>query len=535
MNEDFKSLVVYQIYPRSYCDSNGDGIGDINGIRSKLHHLVDLGIDVIWLSPVYASPNDDNGYDISDYVSINPEYGTMEDMELLIKEAASLNIRIIMDLVMNHTSNQHEWFKKSIEGIEPYTDYYIWKDGNGSKLPNNWTSFFSGPAWEFNETRGQYFLHLFSKKMPDLNFANQLVVDEFKAITKFWLDKGIFGFRCDVVNLISKTSFNNGKFDISCVGKEHFVTQTGCHLILQELQRDVFEHYNAFIVGETVLTTTSMAKDLCEKEKELDMIFSFEHMETDQVNNKWFKTKFKSEKFFNTLTKWQEGINWNANYLENHDQPRAISRFANDNTYHYYSATMLNTLLFTLRGTPYLYQGEEIGMTNCAFKDMSEIRDNESIDIYALATKLKFPKQMRWKLITKTSRDNARTPMQWDNSHNAGFSENIPWLKVNPNYEDINVEDDKLKRNSVYEYTKSLINLRKTNNILIDGTFTRLKTVPHVFGYTRTYNGATFIILLNFSASTYKLKIAYSDIVLSNYHKKTFTKLDAYEAIIFRK
>ena len=459
----WKKGIVYQIYPRSFKDSNNDGIGDLQGIISKLDYIKELGVDIIWLSPVYRSPNDDNGYDISDYLDINPEYGTMKDMDSLLKEAKRRDLKIIMDLVINHTSDEHPWFIQSKNKDSKYRDYYIWRD-----KPNNWTSFFSGKAWD--KVDDSYYLHLFSKKQPDLNWNNPEVMREIQEIMHFWLKKGIYGFRCDVINIIFKTSLDDGKKRLVLTGREHYHSQEGCHEILKTIRQEVMNQYDSFTVGETVMVNTSQANDLILPErKELDMVFGFEHMETDQINNKWFKTKFNPNKWMKVVSKWQTEVYWNANYLENHDQPRSVSRFGNDKEYHDQSAKMLATLNLTLKGTPYIYEGEEIGMTNCKFNSMDEYQDIESHNIDALAKKLLFPKKIRFKMIQKTSRDNARTPMQW--TKDGGFTNGKPWLKMNPNMVSINVSDNLEQADSILSHYKKLIQLRKDDEVLINGDY----------------------------------------------------------------
>jgi oligo-1,6-glucosidase len=529
----WQERAVYQIYPRSFQDTNGDGIGDIPGIISRLDNLKDLGIGIIWLSPVYPSPNVDNGYDISDYCGIHPEFGTMADMEQLIAEAAKRDIRIIMDLVINHTSDEHEWFKKSRDKESPYRDYYIWRPGVDGRPPNNWTSFFGEDCWEYDENSGEYYLHLFARKQPDLNWRNPRVMEEIKGIMRFWLDKGIAGFRCDVINVLYKSSLENGRKKLVLTGSEHYVSQEGTHKILQELRRDVLDKYECFTVGETVFVTPETGNMLCgESRRELDMIFSFEHMETDQYIVKWFKRKFNAGRFAQVISKWQEALEWNANYLENHDQPRSVSRFGNDGQYHVQSSKLLCTLLLTLRGAPFIYQGQEIGMTNFDFKGMDQIQDVESHNIYRLAKRLRFPAPLRWRMIKATSRDNARTPMQWDGSPNAGFTTGKPWLGINSNYTRINMASQINDSDSIRSYYKKAIALRNSESLLIYGSFTPLEISRELFIYKRELDGRSMTILLNFSArrqmTGYK-----GTVVLSNYKRKAFDgSLSPYEAVI---
>ncbi|MDX9691038.1 MAG: alpha-glucosidase [Acholeplasmataceae bacterium] len=521
--------IVYQIYPRSFQDSNDDGIGDLKGIISRLDYVKDLGVNIIWLSPVYQSPNDDNGYDISDYKSIHQEYGTMEDMELLIREAHKRGLKIIMDLVINHTSDEHPWFIKSKQNDPKYRDYYIWQ-----KKPNNWTSFFGGSAWD--KEGDEYYLHLFSKKQPDLNWNNPKVMEEIQDIMHFWLKKGISGFRCDVINIIYKSSLEDGKKRFVLVGKEHYHSQEGCHEILRTLRKEVMDKYDAFTVGETVLVTTEQANDLIEpKRKELDMVFSFEHMETDQINNKWFRTKFKPNKWMRVISKWQTECYWNANYMENHDQTRSVSRFGDDQKYHDQSAKMLAAINMTLRGTPYIYEGQEIGMTNGDFESMDDLKDVESHRIDAIAKKLHFPKKLRWKMMMRSSRDHARTPMQWNSR--GGFSNGTPWLKMNKNYQVINVEENLNNPNSILHYYKKLIELRKKYPVLINGSFKPLHIKNDLFIYMRSNEEESIITVSNMSSGYKKIPIQIEgEIVLSNMNRNDLIDkyLKPYESIVIK-
>lgn len=511
----WKSRIVYQVYPRSFCDSNNDGTGDIPGIISKLDYLANLGIGIIWLSPVYRSPNEDTGYDISGYREINPEYGTMNDMKQLIAEAKKRNIKIVMDLVINHTSDEHPWFVESRKSTDnPYRNYYIWRPGTVTKSgrrrpPNNWNSFFTGPAWTYDETTGEYYLHLFSKKQPDLNFHNPDVIAAVKDIMRFWLDLGISGFRCDVINIIYKTSLQNGRKRIALTGQEWYHCQEGCHKILAELNKDVLSKYDCFTVGETVMVSTRQAQEFCTAEpKELDMVFAFEHVECNQINNKWFKTPFRPRKFMSILEKWQKEIPWNALYFENHDQPRSVSRFGSKK-YPVQSAKMLAVLLLTLRGTPFIYEGEELGMTNGNFKSINEFQDIEARTVWQVAAALHLPKKLRLHLLTHTCRDNARTPMQWDSSANAGFSPDpatVPWLKINPNHTTINVQTESGNPDSVLNWYRKLIHLRNNTPALSAGRFNMVYKNSTVFAYERIFPATAgskekkVLVALNFSS-----------------------------------
>ncbi len=528
--------VVYQIYPRSFKDTNGDGVGDLQGVIQELENLKDLGIGIIWLSPVYTSPNKDNGYDISNYCDINPEYGTMAEMEELIEKAKKLDIKLVMDLVINHTSTEHPWFLKSRKKEQPYTDYYIWKPAKkDGSLPNNWTSFFAEDCWEFDAERGEYYLHLFAKEQADLNYQNPLVLDEVKKIMRFWLDKGIAGFRCDVINILYKSSLEDGKKKLVLTGSEHYISQEGMHEILKELRRDVLDWYDCFTVGETVFVTPKMGKDLCDrKRRELNMIFSFEHMETDQYFVKWFKRSFNAARFAKTIAKWQHALEWNAIYLENHDQIRSVSRFGDDKNFWQESAKMLATMLFTLRGTPYVFQGQEIGMTNFDFDGMEKVMDVESKNVYELAKKLHFPEWYRWKIIQKSSRDNCRTPVQWNGEKNAGFTTGKPWISVNSSYKKINMGLQLNDPNSIRSFYKKMIKLRAESDVLKFGTFKELLITNNVFAYEREYSGEKLIVVLNFSGKPQKTPFK-GEVVLSNYDKVNFyERLLPYEGVILK-
>lgn len=527
---DYQNKIFYQIYPRSFKDSNQDGIGDIKGIISKLDYIKSLGVDFIWLSPVYASPNADFGYDISDYKSINKEYGSMADMELLITKAKELGISIMMDLVMNHTSSEHAWFKASKDKNSPYRDFYIYKDAKNGKEPNNWTSFFGGKAWTKTDD-GDYYLHLFATNQPDLNLKNEAVIEAFKDIMRFWLDKGIKGFRCDVVNVIHKDSLEDGRWRLVLKGLEHYHSTKQNHEILKRLRKEVMEPYDAITVGETVLVSIQEAEELLGiKEKELDMIFSFAHMETDQINNKWFRTKFKPKKFIKVLKDWQVNLSWNTLYFENHDQPRSISRFGKE-YYRKESGKMLATLLLTLRGTPFIYQGQEIGMLNVDYKSIEDFVDVETKNIWALSKKLHFPKWYRWRMIQKSSRDNARSPMQWDAKQ--GFSKGKPWLKINKNEKNINVEAEEKDPNSILSYYKRLISIRKKSNALTLGDFKPLYAKRGLFAYERTDGVQTYVVIVNMTKKYKRFKrMPQGVIVLTNYKPEGLKHLRPFEALI---
>lgn len=531
----WKRKIIYQIYPMSFCDSNGDGIGDLPGIISRLDYLQRLGVGALWLSPVYPSPNKDNGYDISDYCEIHPNYGTLADMDRLIAEAKKRDIRIIMDLVINHTSDRHEWFQKSRRREEPYTDFYIWRKGEKGKKPTNWGSFFGEDCWEYDEVRGEYYLHLFAKEQPDLNYHNEKVIAAIEDVMRFWLDRGVAGFRCDVINIIYKEAIKNGRWRPALTGCEYYLSTPGCHRVLHRLNRDVLSRYDAFTVGETVFVTPKMADDLVNPQREeLCTVFSFEHMETDCFKIKWFLRKFKPDRFFACLTKWQNALPWNTVYFENHDQPRSVSRYGNDAEYHDQSAKALATLLLTLRGTPFLYEGEEIGMTNFDFPNMEKVRDVESINIWNMGKRLHLPYGLRWRMIKTKSRDNARTPMQWDDSINGGFSAGTPWLSVNGNYPRINVKRQEDDPGSVLSYYRQLIAFRNGSRVLQEGDFTELYRKNGVYAYRRACDGETLTIVISLAEGERK-NPASGEVVCSNYGRETApARLAPYEALVLR-
>jgi oligo-1,6-glucosidase len=534
----YKEGFVYQIYPRSFKDSNNDGIGDIQGIIQKIPYLMDLGVSIIWLSPVYKSPMEDNGYDISDYQDIAEEFGNMEDIKKLIKELHKVKIKLVMDLVINHTSSEHKWFKKSIKKEGKYTDFYHWED-----KPANWTGFFGGKAWTYNKERGQYYLHLFSKGQPDLNWDNSEVRKEIKKMIKFWLDMGVDGFRCDVINIIAKNNDHpNGRKRLILTGREHYLSYPNVHKYLHELNQEVFSKYDCFTVGETALVDVKDAILLTDpKREELDMVFQFDHMDADNHFVKWFIKKFKPINLKKPLSKWQNQLNekgWNTLYLENHDQPRSINRFGSL-AFHYESATMLATMLYFQQGTPFIYQGQEIGMTNISFDDLNDYQDVETHNIYKLLRKMCFSKKRIMKKIKYVSRDNARTPMQWDDTLNAGFSNNTPWLKVNPNYKEINVNKAQKDKDSILSYYKKIIKLRKKYPLIVYGSYKDVDfNNKSLFIYKRYNKTNELIVLCNFTHKNYILKESnYKnyDLILSNYKENDEFILKPYEARVYYK
>ena len=543
----WKESVVYQIYPRSFMDSDNDGIGDIKGITSKLDYLKNLGIDVIWLSPVFKSPNDDNGYDISDYEDIMDEFGTMSDFDELLSEAHNRGIKIIMDLVVNHSSDEHKWFVEARKSKDnPYRDYYIWRDGKDGSTPNNWDSIFSGSAWEYDEETNQYFLHLFSKKQPDLNWENENLRQAVYSMMKFWLDKGIDGFRMDVCNLFSKAE---GLPDIGEEGPEGiYMNGPKIHDYLHEMNKEVLSKYDIMTVGETPGVSPKHARDYVGEDRdELNMVFHFELMDLPNASDKFYKKPYKLTDIKNIFMKWYDGlenIGWNSLFMNNHDQPRMVSRFGNDSKYRIESAKMLATLIHTFKGTPYIYQGEEIGMTNICFDDIKKYRDIETINYYNEKIKNEDEKSLIER-IKITSRDNARTPMQWDNNLNGGFSKATPWIDVNPNYKQINVKESVEDSNSIFNYYKELIKLRHNNDTIVYGDVKLIYPENEsIFAYTRNLEDEQLMVVLNFYENEIDFKIPDNidinklEIILSNYKDKVIKnetiKLRPYEAIVYK-
>lgn len=553
-NKWYKESVFYQIYPRSFKDSNADGIGDIRGIISKIDYLCDLGIDAIWFSPLYASPNADFGYDISDYRAINPEYGTMEDFDEMLKLLHERGIKVIMDLVINHTSDKHEWFLQSKSSKDnPYRDYYYWKDGrgkNGKKPPNNWTSFFLGSAWKYDETTKQWYLHLFDQNQPDLNYFNPKVMEEIKGILHFWLDKGVDGFRCDVITLLSKTAgLPNGKPSIALTGSEHYMDGPRMEELLGQIQ-EVLEQYDAFTVGESVFIDVQKAlRYTSEDHALLNTVFAFDHVSCDnRFGVKQLVKPFSLRQLKKCIETWQHGLygkSWNTLYFENHDQARIVGRYCSATPHRIEGAKMIATVLMTLSGTPFIYQGQEFGTTSPKMSDINDYQDVESIRSYKLLSKF-FGKNKAMKNIAYCSRDNARVPMQWNDSSNAGFTDcPTTWLKVNPNYTTINAASAEADSNSVLHYYKKLIALRKSNNAFVYGTYTDLcPRNKKILAYLRESQYGQLVVLTNFSLKNVKFKVPTSLLgknfvnITSNYDDSTQvlcnTVLRPYEAIVFQ-
>ena len=539
MEKWWQSSVVYQIYPRSFQDSNGDGIGDIAGITSRLEYLEKLGIDVIWLSPVYKSPNDDNGYDISDYEAILPEFGTMADMDELIREAKQRGIQIIMDLVVNHTSDEHPWFKEAKKSkTNPYRDYYIWRDPVNGGPPNDLQSIFSGSAWEFDKETNQYYFHLFSKRQPDLNWENPAVQEEVWKLMDFWLAKGIGGFRMDVIDLIGKIP-------------DKGITGNGpkLHEYLKKMHKETFGKYDVLTVGETWGATPEIAKLYSNPDREeLSMVFQFEHISLDELpgKSKWDLQPLDFIQLKAILSKWQTALGdegWNSLFWNNHDLPRIISRWGNDSPkYRVKSGKMLATILHLMKGTPYIYQGEEIGMVNTPVSSIEELDDIESLNMYRERLAAGYDKADILASINKKGRDNARRPMQWSNHEHGGFTTGTPWLELSPRYSEINVENELADSESLFYHYQRLIQLRKNNPLVVWGTYQEL--VPNdtqLFVYERSYENETWLIVANFyeeeadfSHESHKVK----EIILSNYSDSSVDlanlHLRAYETVVYR-
>ncbi|ALS02618.1 glucohydrolase [Enterococcus silesiacus] len=534
-NHWWQEAVVYQVYPRSFQDSSGDGVGDLAGIIQRLDYLKKLGISAIWLSPVYQSPNDDNGYDISDYEQIMAEFGTMADMEQLIDEAQQRGIKIIMDLVVNHTSDEHPWFIESRSSKDnPYRDFYVWRTGLDGSCPNDLESTFLGSAWQLDEPTGEYYLHLFSQKQPDLNWENPNVRQAIYDMMNFWIDKGIGGFRMDVIDLVGKIP-------------DQKITGNGpkLHDYLQEMNAQTFGGKDLLTVGETWGATPEIAKLYSDpKRNELSMVFQFEHVGLDEQpgKSKWDLRPLQIRELKNVFSKWQTELGdqgWNSLFWNNHDLPRIVSRWGNDSTYRIQSAKMLAILLHMLKGTPYIYQGEEIGMTNRVIQDIAEMEDIESKQMYADRRQKGYSQTEIFASINAKGRDNARTPMQWDDTENAGFTTGIPWLAVNENYHEINVAQALADKNSIFYTYQKLIELRKNHPLIIWGSFELVEdTTEEVFAYYRHYQGESWLIVCNFSDQEqgFSLDKTPSETIITNTekdYKQLFDRtLEPYEAFV---
>lgn len=532
-NPWWKNSVIYQIYPRSFQDSNGDGIGDIRGIINRLDYLEDLGIDAVWLSPVCKSPQDDNGYDISDYQDIDPMFGTLADMEELIRRAGERGIRIIMDLVLNHTSDEHPWFleaKKSRDN--PYHDYYVWRDGTEGELPNDLRACFGGPAWQWVPELGQYYFHQFSVKQPDLNWENPRVRREIYDMILWWMDRGIGGFRLDVIDQIAKEP------DLG-------ITNNGprLHEFIRELSRETFQKGDLITVGEAWGATPELARRYSNPDgSEFSMVFQFEHIGLDQQEggSKWDLAPLPFQKLKDVLDKWQTelwGCGWNSLFWDNHDLPRIVSRWGNDGQYRVESAKMLAILLHGMQGTPYIYQGEELGMTNVRY-EIGGYKDIETLNLYRERRELGYAHEEIMKSIYARSRDNARTPMQWDDSPQAGFTEGTPWLKVNPNYPEINAASQMKDPQSIYSCYKQLVRLRKEHPVFVDGRFELLaRESGQIFAYTRDDGKQRLLVVCNFSGEPADSGLAEEwksmELLLGNYPDSQGDRLRPYEARMY--
>lgn len=529
----WKNAVIYQVYPKSFQDSNGDGIGDIKGIISRLDYLRTLGIDAIWLSPVYRSPQDDNGYDISDYQDIDPMFGSLVDMEELIAEAGKRNIKIIMDMVLNHSSDEHRWFVEAKKGKDnPYHDYYVWRDGKEGVPPNDMTSAFGGSAWEWVPQLGQYYLHQFSVKQPDLNWDNQKLRKELYDMILWWMDKGVGGFRFDVIDLIAKEP-------------DRKITSNGTrlHEYIREMTANTLSKGNLLTVGEAWSATPETAKLYSNPDgSEVSMVFQFEHIMLDQEpgKDKWDMIPLSLTALKRCYEKWQNTLfdkGWNSLFLDNHDLPRIVSRWGNDGKYRVESAKMLATMLHGMQGTPYIYQGEELGMTNVQFPDISDYEDIETLNVYKERIAEGYPKEAVMKSIYARSRDNARTPMQWNDGRNAGFTDGTPWFALNPNYTVINAENALEDKNSVFYYYQKLISLRKEYQVFLDGSFTLLLPEDEkIFAYVRKNEDSELLVCVNFTDEELSLpevcKWHDGELLIHNYDGELGSELRPYEAFM---
>lgn len=545
---DFRKSTVYQIYPKSFYDTDGDGLGDLKGVTAKLDYIKELGVDYIWLTPFFVSPQKDNGYDVEDYYNIDPRYGTMEDFDELAKEAEKRGIRLMLDMVFNHTSTRHEWFQKALAGDEKYKNYYIFKKGKKPGVPpTNWDSKFGGNAWEYVEKFDEYYLHLFDVTQADLNWDNEEVRKEVQNIVKFWMKKGVKGFRFDVVNLISKGIFED---DFEGDGRRFYTDGPNIHKYLKELNETTFGTDAEIItVGEMSSTSIENCYQYAGAESnELSMVFSFHHLKVDFMGNeKWVLVPFDFQKLKNIIFEWQTKMSqhnaWNAVFWCNHDQPRVVSRFGNTEKYWKESAKMLATVVHCLRGTPYIYQGEEIGMTNAGFTDISQYKDVESLNHFRILQEKGLTEDNAYSILQVHSRDNSRTPMQWNNGENAGFTSGTPWIEVIKNYKDINAESQIDDENSVFAYYKKLVKLRKDEDAISYGDLQSMaENHKEIFAYKRQYNGETIIVVNNFYGKEIlwdtEIDLSGYKCILSNYNDSKVDrvlKLRPYESIVLKK
>ncbi|WP_202412329.1 alpha,alpha-phosphotrehalase [Halobacillus litoralis] len=550
----WKKAVVYQIYPKSFNDTTGNGVGDIQGIIQKLDYLHELGVDVLWLTPMYKSPQNDNGYDISDYYDIHDEYGTMQDFEKLLEETHNRGMKLIMDIVVNHTSTEHQWFQEAKKSKDnPYRDYYIWRDPVNGEEPTNWQSKFGGNAWKYDEQTGQYYLHLFDVTQADLNWENEQMREDIYEMMRFWGEKGVDGFRLDVINLISKNQeFPNDDGSVAPGdGRKYYTDGPRVHEFMQEMNREVFKPYDLMTVGEMSSTSIEHCiKYTAPERDELSMTFNFHHLKVDYPNGeKWTVADFNFHELKQILSKWQREMNkgngWNALFWCNHDQPRVLSRFGDDENYPEKSGKMLATTIHMMQGTPYIYQGEEFGMTNPKFESIERYRDVESLNMYEEFKAKGFSEEEIIEILKQKSRDNSRTPVQWNGEENAGFTEGTPWIDVADNYKEINAEVVMNKEDSIFNHYQKLIELRKSHDIITHGDY-RLLTPDHdqVFAYLREWNGEYLLVVNNFygKETTFTLPedVQFSskaDILLSNYDDSIVDdqeiNLRPYESVVY--
>lgn len=550
----WKKAVVYQIYPKSFNDTTGNGVGDIQGIIEKLDYLKELGVDVLWLTPMYKSPQNDNGYDISDYYDIHDEYGTMEDFERLLQETHNRGMKLIMDIVVNHTSTEHQWFQESKKSKDnPYRDYYIWRDPVDGEEPTNWKSKFGGNAWKYDEKTGQYYLHLFDVTQADLNWENEQMREDIYEMMRFWAKKGIDGFRLDVINLISKNQeFQNDDGSVAPGdGRKFYTDGPRAHEFMQEMNREVFKPHDLMTVGEMSSTSIEHCiKYTAPDRDELSMTFNFHHLKVDYPNGeKWTVADFDFHELKQILSKWQyemnKGNGWNALFWCNHDQPRVLSRFGDDENYPEESGKMLATTIHMMQGTPYIYQGEEFGMTNPKFENINRYRDVESLNMYEQFKAAGVSEEKIMEILKQKSRDNSRTPVQWDTENNAGFTNGTPWIDVADNYKEVNAEVVTKKNDSIFHHYQKLIELRKSHDIITHGDY-RLLTPSHdrVFAYLREWNGEKLLVVNNFYGEETNFTLPEEDqlkgeaeILLSNYDDSTREYRDVilrpYESVVY--
>ena len=539
----YKHAVVYQIYPRSFCDSNGDGVGDLQGILSKLDYIKSLGVDAVWLNPIYKSPNDDGGYDISDYYAIQPEFGTMADFDELLAKLHERGIKLIMDLVLNHSSDEHQWFVESRKSIQnPFRDYYFWRDGKEGLPPNNWPSFFGGSAWQQDELSKQYYLHLFSRKQPDLNWESPTLRKAVHTLMRFWLDKGVDGLRLDVISAISKrTDFpDTDTNDFNETIRKYYANGPRLKEFIAEARHEVWDHYNVMTVGEGPGITPQNAVDYLDERNGLSMIFHFGHMFMDQgPGGRFDPLPWTLNDFKQIFKKWDDAFSrqgWGSVFLGNHDFPRMVSRWGNDQEFWEQSSKLLITLLLSMRGTPFIFQGDEIGMTNANLKSVSESRDIETQSGWKVAQEMGMSESDFLQRANQAGRDNARTPMQWNNKPNGGFSAGVPWMPVNPNTATINVEDQSNSAHSILYYFQSMVKLRKDNTVMQTGEYEPLTETPAtVFAFWRKAGAEKMLVALNFSNTAVHFTLPHNaKRMIGNYEAGKLHELRPWEAVVYR-